>query len=88
VDCAPLSPFAIDALNFGLNFSTYLPAIATGLMTFGYLDNKIEKKYPGERNRNLRTFKSGGALLAGMAVFFTVWSAGLVLTKDFRCAFP
>ena len=87
MNCAGLSPLTIDLLNFSLTFAAFLPAAVAGLYLFYAWNQRIETAWPGEQHRNMRTFRSMGAGLVSIGVFFTIWDIGLSLTEGFRCAF-
>lgn len=85
MDCSTLAPWAIDLLNYGLTFVTYAPAVVAALLFYGWLDNKVEARYPGIDNRNERTVRTIPVILAVIGLFFLIWSIGLLLTEGFRC---
>lgn len=87
MDCIGLSPFSIDALNFGLTFVAFFPAFLVGLFTWHHWDRQVADRYPSERNRNRRTALSARNGSAAILVFFVIWGIGLSVLEGFRCAF-
>lgn len=87
MDCIGLSPFSIDALNFGLTFVAFFPAFLVGLLLWHHWDSKLAERYPGERHRNRRIVYGTGPGIVAMVVFFAIWGIGLSALEGFRCAF-
>lgn len=87
MNCSVISPAEIELLNFLLSFVPWVPAASIFALFLTNLYKKIQFRYPGYDNTNRRTVLYAVAGMGSIAVFFVVWGAGLLLTKDFRCTF-
>lgn len=87
MDCSSISPLAIDAMNFALSLLPWFPAVYVFIQIASDIDAISTKKYPGYDNSNIRAAVAVVAMPIATLIFCTVWWAGLLLTKGFRCTF-
>lgn len=82
-----MSPSIIGVYNFTLSMLPWIPAVYVFFQVASDLSQIIKIRHPGWDNDHVRSVLDIGALVTAYLASMTVWWAGLLLTKSFRCAF-